>query len=1176
MHPQPHRSIRQKLTLIVLLTCGASIFLACAAIAAYDVATFRRELQSELATVAQITGSNLTAALSFGDSKAAGETLESLARQPHIVEACVFLPNGQIFSRYVRDGLELNCAPSAPTLRQTLFASGFVSVSQPINLRGERIGTIVLKSDLEELHTRTSRFIGIINVVSLLSLASACLLAWRLQRLISGPLLDLAETATSVSLKKDYSLRAQKSSDDEIGLLVDRFNEMLGRIQEHEAALRSARDELEIRVDERTAELRSEVAERKQAERELAEREAFLDSLIKNSPVGIVALGPDLKVKVCNPAFEALFNYGRQQVIGKGLPDLVAPPDLSDEVEANARALRAHKTTHLVTKRKRSDGSLLDVEAFSAPLEAPDGTTGVLVLYQDITQRKRAEEALRESEERFRLAMEEGPLGIGLIGTDFRFIKVNRALCETLGYSEEEFSKLTVLEVVHPDEVENILQKAERHFSGTTATTKDILEARFIAKSGEILWIGLSVSPVRDSNGRLLYGLAIMENITERKAAEETLRRAKDAAEAASRAKSEFLANMSLEIRTPMNGIIGMTELTLDTTLTSEQREYLDMVKASAYSLMTVINDVLDFSKIEAGKLEVEMEDFHLQQGLGETLKALAFRAHQKGLELAWRVGPGIPQTLRGDVGRLRQVLVNLVGNSVKFTERGEIVVSVEKETADESGITLHFQVRDTGIGIPKEKQHIIFDAFTQADSSATRKYGGTGLGLAITSRLVQLMGGRIWVESEESRGSTFHFTARLGMAEHPDEPPVVSDQSLVADLPVLVVDDNETNRRILLEQLSRWGMLPEPADGGTAAFAALLAAHLENRPFRLVITDMRMPGMDGCALAQRIRGTAAVSDIPILMLSSAGLPGEATRCGEVSISSYLTKPVQPSELLDAIMNALFTPGTKKELPAPDDAFAAGADGRRVLLAEDNAVNRRLATVLLQKHDYTVIPAENGKEALDVLERERVDVILMDVQMPVMDGFETIRAIRARERGAGGHMPIVALTAHAMKGDRERCLAAGADEYVAKPIRLAELLAAIKRASDGRITPGAPPQRADTRVLDLDAALSRVDGDRSLVEELCRIFAEESPRSLKALEAAYQARDARAVTSLAHAIKGSSASIGAGRLSRAAHELEKAANARDSANCSRLMEQLRDEFARLQPELDALSRKVTQ
>ncbi|HUJ81218.1 MAG TPA: response regulator [Candidatus Acidoferrales bacterium] len=1042
-----HPSIRQKLTRIVLVTCGASILLACGAIATYDVATFRRELSSELATVAQITGSNLTAALAFGDAKSAGETLGSLAAQPHIVQACAYLPDGKVFAKYARDGSENVCAQSTPAARQALFVSGQISVSEPIQLNNETLGTIVVNSDLEALHSRTARFVGIIGVVSLLSFVNAYLLASRLQRLISEPILDLAETAAAVSHNKDYSLRAARKSDDEVGSLVERFNEMLGRIQEHEAALRFARDELEARVLERTSELRREIAERKQAESELEERESFLDSLIKNTPVGIAAIGRDQTLKVCNPAFEKLFGYRQHEILGKPAGDLLAPPELRAELDANAKALWEGKPSHLITKRKRSDGSLVDVETFSVPLGPLEQPTGGLLLYQDITERKAAEEALL---------------------------------------------------------------------------------------------------------------------------------RAKEAAEAASRAKSEFLANMSHEIRTPMNGIIGMTELTLDTTLTSEQREYLDMVKSSAHSLMIVINDVLDFSKIEAGKLEVEMADFHLQQGLGETLKALAFRAHQKALELAWRVGPDIPQTLRGDVGRLRQVLVNLVGNSVKFTERGEIVVSVEKEAEDASGITLHFQVRDTGIGIPKEKQRMIFEAFTQADGSASRKYGGTGLGLAITSRLVQLMGGRIWVESEEGRGSTFHFTARLGMAEQPDQPAVVSDQSLVTNLPVLVVDDNETNRRILLEQLSRWGMRPEAADGGTAAFASLLAAHLENRPFRLVITDMRMPGMDGCALAQRIRSTAALADIPILMLSSAGLPGEATRCAEVSISAYLTKPVQPSELLDAIMDALFTPGTKKEIPALDaNVVVADADGRRVLLVEDNAVNRRLATVLLQKHNYAVISAENGKEALELLSRESVDTILMDVQMPVMNGFEAIRAIRAKEKVTGNHMPIVALTAHAMKGDRERCLAAGADEYVAKPIRIQELLDAMQRAGANRIDASAQTRIESPHALDADAALARIGGDRELLEELCRLFAEECPRNIASLHAAADSHDVEAIVHLAHTIRGAAASIGASRLSQAAREIEqKAEGGATPAELKDSIGALGTQFNQLLPELETISRKV--
>ena len=1042
-----HPSIRQKLTRIVLVTCGASILLACSAIATYDVATFRRELSSELATVAQITGSNLTAALAFGDAKSAGETLGSLAAQPHIVQACAYLPDGKVFAKYARDGSETVCAQSTPAARQALFASGQISVSEPIQLNNETLGTIVVKSDLEALHSRTARFVGIIGVVSLLSFVTAYLLASRLQRVISEPILDLAETAAAVSLKKDYSLRAAKKSDDEVGSLVERFNEMLGRIQQHEAALRFARDELEARVLERTSELRREIAERKEAERELEERESFLDSLIKNTPIGIVAIDHDDSVKMCNPTFEKMFGHREQDIVGKRLAALMAPPELRAEVEANAKDLQRGKALHTLTKRRRSDGSLIDVEAFSVPLGPLEQPTGGLLLYQDITERKAAEEALL---------------------------------------------------------------------------------------------------------------------------------RAKEAAEAASRAKSEFLANMSHEIRTPMNGIIGMTELTLDTTLTSEQREYLDMVKSSAHSLMTVINDVLDFSKIEAGKLEVDMTDFPLQQSLGETLKVLAFRAHQKGLELAWRVGPGVPEHLKGDVGRLRQVLVNLVGNAVKFTEHGEVVVSVENEAEDDRGITLHFQVRDTGIGIPKEKQRMIFEAFTQADGSASRKYGGTGLGLAITSRLVQLMGGRTWVESEVGRGSTFHFTVRLGFADRPAPPVAASDQGFTADLPVLVVDDNETNRRILVEQLARWGMRPEAVDGGVAALAALSGALLDDRPFRLVVTDMRMPGMDGCVLVKRIRGTSALADIPVLMLSSGGSPGEATRCSDVSVSAYLTKPVQPSELLDAIMNALFATTADVQRSAPNsDSAKAEKGGTKVLLVEDNAVNRRLATVLLQKHDYAVISAENGKEALELLSRESVDTILMDVQMPVMNGFEAIRAIRAKEKVTGNHMPIVALTAHAMKGDRERCLAAGADEYVAKPIRIQELLDAMQRAGVNRIHASAQTRIESPHALDSDAALARIGGDRELLEELCRLFAEECPRNIASLRAAADSNDVEAIVHLAHTIRGAAASIGASRLSQGALEIEqKAEGGATPADLKDSIGALQTHFDHLLPELETISRKV--
>jgi PAS domain S-box-containing protein len=850
-------------------------------------------------------------------------------------------------------------------------------------------------------------------------------------------------------------------------------------------------------------------------------------------------------------------------------------PDDADRCARNVADALArrepYENEHRIFDR---DGNIKWILARGRGIFADDGTFRFLDgLNIDITERKRVEEALRQANARLDLAVRGSNIGIWENDMPDGDFKTGRLHCinimEQLGYPAPDgpVDYETMVASLHPEDRQRVEEAVRGYFA--SRRTDFAVEFRARHRDGSYRWILSRAVAVRDAAGKAIRFAGMRIDITDLKRIEEELRQAKEAAEAASRAKSEFLANVSHEIRTPMNAILGMTDLALDTRLSDEQRNYLTIVNSSANALLNVINDLLDFAKIEAGKLELDPADFSLRAVLNETLRALAFRAHHKQLELVCHVSPDVPDALVGDAGRLRQVLLNLVGNAVKFTEKGEIVVSVElvsgesvsgecvsgawskaaPATTHHSPLTTHqltnspltthlrFTVRDTGIGIAREKQERIFQAFEQGDNSATRRYGGTGLGLSIASRLVALMGGSIAVDSEPERGSTFRFTAAFGLpAQGPASWPPLVD---LRGLRVLIVDDNATNRLILEEWLRDWHSDATSVADGLTALNKLWQAVAAGRPYALALLDGRMPGVDGLALAAEISRSPQLADCRVILMTSEDRPGTLTRQRELGIAAVARKPIQQEELLDTVHRVLSrAQRADEEAPAPASETAVPEIDQpatrplRILVAEDNELNQQVVQHLLGRKGHLVHVARDGRETLVALEQATFDLLLLDVHMPELDGFQVIHSLRRREQGTGRHLPVIALTARSMKGDRERCLQAGMDDFLPKPIRRKELFEAIERVLGRQrlneehvtATSGTPSEQGaiagQDGILDTTQLLNACDGDPVLLDRMIAIFRTDAPARLRRIETALGEHNSAELRESAHKMRG--------------------------------------------------------
>jgi PAS domain S-box-containing protein len=924
-----------------------------------------------------------------------------------------------------------------------------------------------------------------------------------------------------------------------------------------------------------------DVTKRRLAEDLLRRSEERFANVFNMSPVAItITRAADGRFLDANDALLQMLGYPRDEVVGHSSMAIgfwYTPEERMAMVE---RIQRQGSVRDFPMRGRTKDGAMLDLLISVDQLEL-NGEPHLFCFLTNITDRKRAEQALRDSEERFRSIVETTKDWIWSIDVEGCVMYANPAVEDILGYPPEQLLGTRILCHLHEEQRAHV--EASLSQLVTQKGTWNNLLMRWRHKDGSDRYTQSSAVPIFNESGELIGYRGSDHDITLLKRYEQNLEEAKHKAEAASQAKSEFLANMSHEIRTPMNGVIGLTSLVLNTQLSAQQREYLELMKSSADSLLRLLNDILDFSKMEARKLELDPIEFDVREAVGNTLKTFAAAASERQIELTCHVAPTVPAMLVGDPGRLAQIIVNLTGNALKFTRQGEVVVRMAAEPqADNSTLStlLHISVADSGIGMTEEQQATVFQAFQQADSSTTRQFGGTGLGLSIVSQLVTLMDGSIRVESAPGKGTTFHVAVRLGVPERQPLTAVSQQPLALKNMPVLVVDDNRSNRLILAEILTSWGMRPALAAGGQQALEEMRQQAALGTPFPLVLLDAGMPQVDGFDVASAIKAAPELDSACVMMLSSSDFSAEIARCNDLGVTCFLRKPVKQSELFDAIVTAANIAPRPAAGAGDDSGLLLAAPPRKlnVLVAEDHPVNQVLIAAILNGRGHSFSIANNGLEVLRLLDRTPgehppFDVVLMDGQMPAMDGYQATQEIRRRERSTGQHLRIIAVTANAMKDDRDKCIAAGMDDYVSKPIDADQLLERLESVSPARRGAGqaaaATAAPATLQAFALDAALQRTRGKRTLLRQLVQLLLQDLPDTLAGLESALSTNDARLVERTAHRLRGAAFTVCAEPLAAAAAELELAARNADPARMQEEVGELRARAAELTTELEA-------